>query len=145
MTVGRICSRVVATATSNETIRAAAQRMSVNDVGTLVVLEPADGGQPIGIVTDRDVAVRCVAADLDPDQMRIASVMSHPVHYVEESAPIEDALAQMAKVGTRRLLVRGDEGRLAGILSLDDILDVLAEEAEAIGRLLKKQQPHVPA
>ncbi len=145
MTVGRICTRVVASASAQETVRAAAKRMAANDVGTLVVLEAADGAKPVGILTDRDVAVRCVAAERDPDETRIAEVMTRPVQYVDESLPVEDAITRMASVGTRRLVVVGEAGRLVGVLSLDDILDLLAEEAGAIGRLLAKQQTHVPA
>jgi CBS domain-containing protein len=145
MTVGRICTRVVASASAQETVRAAAKRMAANDVGTLVVLEAADGAKPVGILTDRDVAVRCVAAERDPDETRIAEIMTRPVQYVDESLPVEDAITRMASVGTRRLVVVGEAGRLVGVLSLDDILDLLAEEAGAIGRLLAKQQTHVPA
>lgn len=145
MTVGRICSRVVASASSNEMVRAAAQRMSANDVGTLVVLDGADATGSIGIVTDRDIVLRCVAAGLDPDRTQIGSIMTRPVHTVGEQAPVEEALQAMAKVGTRRLVVLGETGRPVGVLSLDDLLDVLAEEAGAIGRLLGKQQSGIAA
>ncbi len=144
MTVGRICSRVVVSASSQETIRAAAQRMAANDVGTLVVLEATDDAKTIGIVTDRDIVIRCVAAGLDPDSNQVGSVMTRPVHCVDEQAPVEEAMQQMAKVGTRRLVVLGGEGRPVGVLSLDDVLDLLADEAGAIGRLLAKQQSHLP-
>ena len=144
MTVGRLCSRVVATASPQETVRAAAQRMAVNEVGTLVILDATDGARPVGILTDRDVAVRCVAADRDPDQTKVIAIMSRPVHFVEEAVAIEEAVAEMARVGTRRLVVRDGE-RLVGILSLDDVLDLWSTEVGAIGRLLKKQEPHVPA
>ncbi len=143
MTVGTICSRVVATASPQETIRAAARRMAEHEVGTLVVLEGSDG-KPAGMLTDRDVALRCVAAGLDPDREAVASVMTHPVQTVEEHAAVESAIARMATAGTRRLAVVNDGGRLVGVLSLDDVLDHLARETGAIGRLLAKQQTHVP-
>lgn len=145
MTAGRICSRVVASASAQETVRAAAKRMTANEVGTLVVLEAGNGPKPVGILTDRDITVRCVAAGRDPDQTRIADVMTRPVQFVEEQLPIEEAIATMAKVGTRRLVVVGEAGRLVGVLSLDDILDLLADEAGAIARLLGKQQAQVTA
>jgi CBS domain-containing protein len=145
MTVGRICNRVVATAASRETIRTAAQRMAATDVGTLVVLDGAAGARPVGIVTDRDVVLRCVAPGLDPDQHRIDSIMTQPLHAVDEGTSVEEALQQMAKVATRRLVVLGESGKLAGVLSLDDILDLLANETGAISRLLGKQQSQVLA
>jgi CBS domain-containing protein len=121
-------------ASPGETVRAAARRMADAGVGTLVVLDTEK--RPVGILTDRDVAVRCVAEGRDPDATSIASLMTAPVASVQESTPIEDALARMAGVGARRLAVVDGEGRLAGVLALDDVLELLAEEAATIGRLL---------
>jgi len=56
MSAGRICSRVVVTASSNESIRVAAQRMAEKDVGTLVVVDPSRVPEAVGIITDRDLA-----------------------------------------------------------------------------------------
>jgi len=143
MSVGSICSRVVATATPGETVRTAARRMADNDVGTLVILD-ADGTRPaIGIITDRDVAIRGVASGLDLDRTPVSQIMTTPVHSVNESTPIEQALARMANSATRRLLVTGDLDRPVGILSLDDVLHLLSAEAGSIGRLLGTQQAHV--
>jgi len=58
---------------------------------------------------------------------------------------MEDALAIMARAGTRRLVVLGEGNRVVGLLSLDDVLDVLVEETAAIGRLLEQQKPRIPA
>ena len=68
MSVGRICSRVVATASGSETIRTAARRMADHDVGTLVVVGNSHPMPATGIVTDRDLAIRCIAGRLDPDE-----------------------------------------------------------------------------
>lgn len=143
MTVGRICSRVVASASSQETIRTAAERMAANEVGTLVVLDATDNAKRVGIVTDRDIVIRCVAAGRDPERSQIAAIMTSPVHTVDEQMPVEEAIQEMAKVGTRRLIVLGASGAPVGVLSLDDVLDLLAEETGAIGRLVAKQQSHI--
>lgn len=118
MSVGRICSRVVATATPTETVRTAARRMADNDVGTLVIIDPEGARPAMGIVTDRDVAIRGVASGLDLDRTPVSQIMTTPVHSVNESTPIEQALARMANSATRRLLVTGDRDRPIGILSL---------------------------
>ena len=141
MSAGRICSRVIATASRDESIREAAHRMAEYDVGTLVVL---GGSRAVGMVTDRDIVIRCVAKKLDPDQTRVSDIMTAPVQSVSEDTPIEDAISRMASVATRRLVVTGDGDGVVGILSLDDVLDVLIEETGAIGRLLEKQKPHIP-
>jgi signal-transduction protein with cAMP-binding, CBS, and nucleotidyltransferase domain len=135
----------MASASSRETIRAAAQKMAAHAVGTLVVLDATDGAERLGIVTDRDIVIRCVAAGLDPDRDPIGAVTTRPVHCVDEQTPVEDAMQQMAKAGTRRLVVLGESGRPVGVLSLDDVLDLLADETGAIGRLLATQQSRLPA
>lgn len=145
MSVGERCSRIMATAWPKESVRVAAQRMAENDVGTLVVVDPDGSTQALGILTDRDIATRCVAGNLDPDRTPVSRVMTAPVHTVDEHATIEDAVAKMAIAGTRRLVVAGKGGAALGILSLDDVLDLLIEENASIGHLLEKQKPHVTA
>lgn len=145
MSVGRICSRVVATASGSETIRTAARRMADHEVGTLVVVGNGDSRGATGIVTDRDLAIRCIAGRLDPDETAISEVMTSPVHSVDEHTPMEEAVAVLARVGTRRLVVMGEGNRVVGLLSLDDVLQVLVEETGAIGRLLEQQKPRIPA
>lgn len=143
MSVGERCSRIMATAWPKESVRVAAQRMAEHDVGTLVVVDPDGSTQALGIVTDRDVTTRCVAGNLDPDRTPVSRVMTRPVHTIDEHASIEDALAKMAVAGTRRLVVIGGGKAALGIVSLDDVLDMLTEENAAIGHLLEKQKPHV--
>ena len=56
-----------------------------------------------------------------------------------ETTPIDDAIGRMASQSLRRLVVTDANGRLAGILALDDVLELLAEEGEAVGRLLRSR------
>ena len=135
--VGAICVRSVQIASPEETVRAVARRMAKAGVGTVVVLGEAQ--RPVGILTDRDITVRCVAQGRDPDATEVAAVMTTPVTCVHESTPIESALARMAGVHARRLAVVDDEERLVGILALDDVLELLSEEAATIGRLLAQR------
>ena len=144
MSAGRICSRVVATASPDETIGAAARRMAEYDVGTIVVLEGDRAKRAVGIVTDRDIVTRCVAEKLDPEATPVSRLMTTTIQSVGEHTPIEQALARMGSAGTRRVVVTGEADRLVGILSLDDVLGLLVEAASAVGRLLEKQQPHIP-
>lgn len=144
MATGMLCSRIVATAAPGESVRTAAQRMAEHGVGTLVVLDGERGNGLAGVVTDRDIALRCTAAGLDPETTPVIEVMSKPVHAVDEGTPVEEALARMARTATRRLVVTGDEGRLVGIFTLDDALEFLATQAGAVGQLLARQQPQIP-
>jgi CBS domain-containing protein len=119
----------------------AARRMEEHDVGTLPVLSPAK--EVVGIVTDRDITTRCVARALDPATTPVSVVMTRGVRSVNEAVPIEQALRSMAGAKTRRLVVTGDEGKLVGLIAVDDILELLAEEMDSIGRLLRKERPQI--
>ncbi len=145
MSTGMLCSRIVATAAPNETVLTAARRMAKHDVGTLVVLEGGEGGKPVGLLTDRDVTVRCTAAAMDPESHTIAEVMSQPVHTVDEYTAVEEEMTRMARTGIRRLVVTGEQGHLVGLFSLDDALEFLARQASAVEQLLARQQPQIPA
>jgi CBS domain-containing protein len=135
MSVGKICVRTVHVAGPRENARDAARRMVTEKVGTLVVL----GGdrRPVGFVTDRDLMFHCVAEGRDPARTPLETIMATPVVTVPEDLPIEDALARMAGTGVRRLAVVDRAGCLAGLLALDDVLDLLSEEFATIGRLLR--------
>jgi CBS domain-containing protein len=137
MSVGRMCSRVVATAGAEETVAEGAGRMAEFGVGSLVVIE--DDRTPVGILTDRDVALRIVGAGKDPTDTLLSQVMSSPVRTVHESTPLEEALESMEKLGVRRLVVTGDGGGLVGIFALDDALEVVARQVRSVARVLEKQ------
>jgi CBS domain-containing protein len=139
MSAGRIATRVTYTAEPGETVRAGAARMRGERVGSLVVLD--EGKRPVGILTDRDVAVRCVGAGLDPDATKVSQVMSTPVCSVHEDTPIESTLKIMAGARVRRCAVLDSDGALVGLISLDDVLDLLTEELGTIGALVREQAP----
>lgn len=137
MSAGAVCVRSVQIASPQESVREVARRMAKAGVGTVVVL--GDDKQPVGILTDRDVALRCVAEQRDPDATRVGAVMTAPATCIPESTPIEDALSRMAGLQVRRLVVVDAKRHLVGILALDDVLELLAEEAVTIGRLLSRR------
>jgi len=143
MSVGRIATRVVATAAPSESIVAVARRMEEQAVGCVVVVDPES--RPVGIVTDRDIVTRGVVAERSLGEDPVSSVMTRAVRSIHESMPIERAVGLMGDAGVRRLVVTGDAGRVAGILSIDDVMELLVEEAEGIGRLLGKGRPALAA
>jgi CBS domain-containing protein len=143
MSVARICCREVDTAEPQETVRAAAQRMASRAVGMLLVLDEEQ--RPIGIVTDRDIAIRVVGEGRDPAALTVADVMSRSPRTVSELAAIEDALALMRSHGVRRLPVVSPQGALVGVVTLDDILSLLADELWQLGRVIAKSSPQALA
>jgi CBS domain-containing protein len=139
MSVGRIGVRSVDVAEMDESTTVAAQRMHARNVGMLVVVDKEQ--RPLGVVTDRDLVVRVLAESRDPSETTLGEVMNRLPHTANEEMPIEEALGIMRFGPYRRLPVVNREGRLVGILSLDDIIDLLAEEFGEIGKLLRKESP----
>ncbi len=139
MTVGKICRRNLDTADELESVQTAAQRMGTRNVGTLVVLR--ERGHPVGILTDRDVAVRVVGRGRDPYTTCVADVMTTEPETVREDVTIEDALRRMRSRGVRRLPVVGRANECVGMVSLDDILSHLTQEFSVLGRLLETSTP----
>lgn len=139
MSAGRICTRVTYTASSEEPARNAAMRMQDHGIGTLAVVDRDN--RAVGMVTDRDLVLRCVAEGLDPDRTPLRDIMSSPVCAVTEDTPIESALSTMAAAEVRRAVVIDAQGSLVGILALDDVLELLIEETQSIGALLRAQAP----
>ena len=142
MNIRDICVRSVTTADPNESIRTAAHRMLRQSVGTVVVVDTADGDErAIGIVTDRDLVTRAVATRRDLDNSPLSMVMSVPVHCVQEDGSLEEAVEKMTSTAVRRLVVTDSRGVLTGILALDDVLETLVREVDAIGRLIVRHPP----
>jgi len=139
MTVGRICQREVDFATPDETVQAIAQRMNSRNVGMLVILDPDK--RPVGVVTDRDLAVRVVAKALDPVTTPLEEIMTAEPANVQEEMPIEEALTLMRHHGVRRLPVIDKHERLVGVIAMDDILELLIEEFHTVGAVVSKASP----
>nr|MDJ0867006.1 CBS domain-containing protein [Myxococcota bacterium] len=121
-------SQVVATpetATAAELARAMQERA----VGSVVVLD--DEGRAAGIVTDRDLALRVVAAGLDPEKTEAAAVMSAPLLAAAPTDPLEALVERMRITGVRRIPVLED-GRPVGLVSFDDLLVAFAGELEQL-------------
>ena len=115
-TVADVMTSDVATASTADTARHVARLMRERDIGDVLVVE-AD--QLAGIVTDRDLVVRVLADDLDPDRARVGEICSSEVLEVRPETTVDDALVIMREAAVRRLPVV-DSGRLVGIVSIGD-------------------------
>jgi len=139
MSVGRICMREVDTAGPNESALDAARRMRDRQVGTVVVVDDQD--RPMGLVTDRDIVTRAVAHGREAARTPLVDIMT-PMPTSVQNTSIESALGHMRVGRLRRLPVVNGSGALVGIVTLDDILALLAEEFSLIGGLLERESPH---
>jgi CBS domain-containing protein len=140
MSVGRICVRDVDTASGDESAMAAARRMHDREVGTLVVVD--EQNRPMGLLSDRDLALRVVAQGRDPARTPVRDVMTAMPMTILESSSIESALGHMRTGRFRRMPVVNGADELVGILTLDDVLSLLADEFSMVGTLLERQSPH---
>ncbi|MCP3919776.1 MAG: CBS domain-containing protein [bacterium] len=125
MIVSDYATRTVQTVHQDETVQACAAALERSAVGCLIVLDAEE--RPVGIVTDRDLTVRALAGSApQPDQLPVHQVMSEPLEDIAPGDSVENALNHMRTSGHRRLAVC-DEGKVVGLLSIDDVLDILSE------------------
>jgi CBS domain-containing protein len=143
MSVERICRRDVDTATPDESVFQAAERLHQRTVGALVVVDKANA--PVGIVTDRDLTLRVIAGQRDPATTTIQEVMTRNPKTVSEMTEIASVLSLMQDGEFRRVPVVDDLGHLVGIITLDDILLLFSEGFTLVGRLLERETPQAAA
>jgi CBS domain-containing protein len=128
MRISEIMTRDPELIDPNSSIRDAARRMKNEDIGALPI---GENDRLIGMVTDRDIAVRAVAEDRDPSSTTVRDVMSEKIYYCFEDDDIESAARCMAENRVRRLPILNRDKRLTGIVSLADIAQT-GEECERV-------------
>jgi CBS domain-containing protein len=134
-TIGDLAVHKVVTAPSNASLRDCALAMREKHVGSVVLVDPANA-RPVGIVTDRDIVVEAVAVGLDPAAITAGDIAAKPVVAVHEKEDVLEALARMRENGVRRLPVTDTNGRLTGVLTLDDVVASLAEQFDSVVRVI---------
>jgi len=105
----------------------AAKLMESADVGSVPVV---DGGTPVGILTDRDIAIRVVAQGRDPNSTKVGDIATDQPYYVEPGQDLDEALELMAYRKVRRLPVVED-GLLVGMLAQADVVHEVKEKKAA--------------
>lgn len=141
MPIAQICSRGVVIASPDDSLRTVAELMRVHHVGSVIVTRD-DAGlcRPLGIITDRDIVLALVAKDVSPDAVSAGDVMSEPLETIDENDEVWTALERMRSRGVRRLPVLGAQGELVGIVSADDLLELVAEELSGLARIIGREQ-----
>ena len=141
MNIGELCNRETIIVLKDENIVEAAKLMRHFHVGDLIVVAKSeDVNTPIGIVTDRDIVMEVVANNADPKTVKVTEVMSQELVTASEEEGLHECIERMRTYGIRRLPVVDKEGCLAGILSVDDILEFLGEEVDSLIGLFYKEQ-----
>jgi CBS domain-containing protein len=115
--------------------------MRKHHVGDLVVVDEPDRQPiPVGIVTDRDIVVSVIALGLDPASLLVGDIMSDDLLTTSEDDDVYETIERMRFRGIRRVPVVNGEGGLTGIVSVDDLLEFLAEEMGELSRIASHQQ-----
>jgi CBS domain-containing protein len=141
MRVGEFCSREVVIVDREETIVEAARLMREKHVGDVVVVEERAGERfPVGIMTDRDIVVQLVAAGIALDAVSIGDAMSFELVTAREEDGLLDTIRQMQSTGVRRLPVVDGRGALVGILSIDDLLELISEQLSGLVTVITREQ-----
>jgi CBS domain-containing protein len=137
MTAGDLCTRETVCVPRMASLTDAARLMRERHVGSLVVVDERPAGRvPAGVITDRDLVTAVLAPDVDVHALRVEDVMSTEPVVAQEQASLFDALAVMRSKGVRRLVVTDTHGLLQGVLALDDVIEVVSEQLQAVARAL---------
>lgn len=139
MSLERFCRKSVVSMPSTQTVQDAAIKMRERHVGAVLIV---DDGQPVGIVTDRDVVLRTVAEGRDPRTTPIRDVMSRNLTVVRSDEKIDDAVSAIRAAGVRRVPILDDKGTPVGMVTLDDLVVLMAGElSTAAGAVQSNRGP----
>jgi len=141
MSVGEYCNRETIVVSREDSIREIIMLMRTRHVGDVIVVdEKGEELIPVGILTDRDIVIEIIAKDVDLDSVTVGDVMSHELVTTTEKCNLLDAITIMRNKGVRRMPVLNERGGLVGIITVDDVLEVIAEQLQGIVSLFLKEQ-----
>lgn len=141
MNVGQVCNREVIVVSRDTSILKACQLMRQFHVGALLVADERDGQRyPVGIMTDRDIVVELLAENLELDRLSIDDAMSFELLTAEENEDLLVTIKRMRSHGVRRMPVVSREGTLVGLLAVDDLIELLAEQLTDLVKLISNEQ-----
>ena len=141
MRIGKICTTHPIVCTREESVQGVALLMRTHHVGDLIVVDQPDGERtPLGILTDRDIVVSVIALGLDPASLLVGDIMNDDLLTCSENDDVYETIERMRLRGIRRVPVLDAAGHLTGVVSVDDVLEFLAEEVSELARISPHQQ-----
>ena len=127
----------------NDSVAKAAELMKSEDIGSIPVIENEQTQKLVGIVTDRDLALKIVAAGLDATSTKVEAVMTHKVVTCHADEDLQKALDAMAKHQLRRIPVVDTKNRIVGIIAQADVA-TRVDEPEKIGEMVREISQNQP-
>lgn len=137
MNLSQLCQRDILTVNAEAPVRKAAEMMRVHHVGALALTDPEDATRVVGVVTDRDLVINLLAQDRSPQEQNVGAFSTPHLIRVPGTASVHEAVQAMTQHGVRRLFVTEADGRLMGLVSLDDLLVHLADELGGLAQALR--------
>lgn len=138
MNISSLCERDIVSVPASASVRQAAVAMRDQHVGALAVTDPYAPGRVIGIVTDRDLVLDLLASGRPVEGQAIGAICRTELAGVPAAASVHDAVQAMQRSGVRRLLVMGEDDAVIGLVSVDDLLEAVAGELDALAGTLRK-------
>jgi CBS domain-containing protein len=130
----------VVTCREDQTLRELATIMKENDVGAVLVTRD---NEPIGLTTDRDIALRCVAEGRSADECQVRDVMTQPVVTAEKSEGIHTIIDKMSTSQCRRIVIVDEQQNPVGLLSAGDLFKLLVQELSMLAKVLTPDQEKI--
>jgi CBS domain-containing protein len=141
MPIGAVCTRDVVVAGKEMTIQDAARLMRHHHVGNIVVVDEVQGRSiPVGIITDRDIVLSVIAMSLDPAIFTLGDLATNEVVTAPEEQGVFESIHQMRVNGVRRMPIVNRHGELVGIISVDDLIQLLSDELQELSNLIAREQ-----
>jgi CBS domain-containing protein len=140
MSVGELCNREVIVIEADASIDEAVKLMRQYHVGDIVVVRDSQQPVPAGMLTDRDLVIEVYAKGVDPASIAVGDVMSTSLITARESDDLFTVIGLMRKYGVRRLPIVNDAGWLEGIITVDDMMELLAEQVTGLVEVIRTEQ-----
>lgn len=139
MKVGEFCNREVVIAPQDMTVLEAARLMRQYHVGNVVVVEKRENqSSPVGILTDRDIVVELLAEEVDISLLSIGEVMTFELVTAGEKDDVIETIKKMKQKGIRRIPVVDEKSYLTGILAVEDLIELIAEQLGDLVNLFRR-------
>jgi CBS domain-containing protein len=141
MPIGELAIRQVVVASRETSVLDAAKLMRQHHVGDVVITDQIGGRRvPVGIVTDRDLVLEVLAQEVDPAKLSVGDIITGDLTTVKDYEGVFQTIQVMRAKGARRIPVVDNEGALVGIVSVDDFVELLAEELGELSKLISREQ-----
>jgi CBS domain-containing protein len=139
MTIYTVCQTNVLSVSPHTTISFVSNLMKEKNIGCVIITEDH---KPVGIVTDRDLALRVSLTAEEKETAHVSTIMTPEVITIRKDTGIFDAVQVMKSSRVRRLPVVDMGGRLVGLITVDDIIRLLARELGEIARVIGNESPN---